>query len=234
MLSVSVDMKALEASRKEAEKVIGQLGETPARKTMIEAANAGLVNALRRHFAEREKEPHKTAGFPWFGQSYPKRYFWRGTHGDSVSERTSVTLSSPSRLEGRVTIASPALAHKLDPYEPEIKPTGGRKYLAIPASPIAARWDGMPRDFPGGLRFAFSKLPDGHWLPSLVAASRHKVRGQKGEENAVCYWLVHKVKTRYDANALPTAEAQTTAVTAAVRAAVQRILARRPSASRTP
>ena len=49
MLSVSVDMKALEASRKEVEKVIGQLGETPARKTIIEHANEGLVNAFSRH-----------------------------------------------------------------------------------------------------------------------------------------------------------------------------------------
>ena len=225
MLSLSIDSKALESSRKQAAKVIGTLGEHASRKTIIEAADAGLLNALRRHFAEREKEPHKTAGFPSFGQSYPKSYFWRGTHGDSVSERTRVTLSSPSRLEGRVTIASPALAHKLDPNPPDIKPTGGRKYLAIPASPIAAQWDGMPRDFPGGLRFAFSKLPDGHWLPSLVAASRHRVRGQKGEENAVCYWLVHKVRTRHDPNALPSQSAQTAAVTSAVRSAVQRILA---------
>lgn len=225
MLSLSIDPKALESSRKQAAKVIGTLGEHASRKTIIEAADAGLLDALRRHFAEREKEPHKTAGFPSFGQSYPKSYFWRGTHGDSVSERTRVTLSSPSRLEGRVTIASPALAHKLDPNPPDIKPTGGRKYLAIPASPIAAQWDGMPRDFPGGLRFAFSKLPDGHWLPSLVAASRHRVRGQKGEENAVCYWLVHKVRTRHDPNALPSQSAQTAAVTSAVRSAVQRILA---------
>ena len=225
MLSLSIDPKALEASRKQAAKVIGTLGEHASRKTIIEAADAGLLDALRRHFAEREKEPHQTAGFPWFGQSYPKSYFWRGTNGDSVSERTRVTLSSPSRLEGRVTIASPALAHKLDPNPPDIKPTGGRKYLAIPASPIAAQWDGMPRDFPGGLRFAFSKLPDGHWLPSLVAASRHKVRGQKGEENAICYWLVHKVKTRHDPNALPSQSTQTAAVTSAVRSAVQRILA---------
>ncbi len=226
MLSLSIDPKALEASRKQAAKVIGTLGEHASRKTIIEAADAGLLDALRRHFAEREKEPHQTAGFPWFGQSYPKRYFWRGTHGTSVDERTTVTLSSPSRLEGRVTIASPALAHKLDPNPPDIKPTGGRKYLAIPASPVAAQWDGMPRDFPGGLRFAFSKLPDGHWLPSLVAASRHRVRGQKGDENAVAYWLVHKVRTRHDPNALPSQSAQTAAVTSAVRSAVQHILAR--------
>lgn len=237
--SVEFDLQAFEATEKEAEKMFNKLGETPARKTIIEAANEGLVNALRRHFAMREKEMPKAAGFPWFGQRYPKRYFWRGTRGNSVAERIRVTLSSPARLVGQVSIASPALAHKLAENPPPIKPKGGRKYLAIPANSIAAAWDGMPRDFPGGLRFAFSMTPDGHWLPSLIAAENYKHRAKRsGRErkkfdgtgnagaNDVVYWLVHQVKTRRDMSAMPAQRVQTTAVTAAVRAAVQRILAR--------
>ena len=145
-------------------------------------------------------------------------------------------------MEGQVSVNSPALAHKLSTNPPEIKPKGGRRYLAIPASPIAAAWDGMPRDFPGGLRFAFSLTPDGHWLPSLIAAANYKKRLKDGSErkgynqegeirganagaNDVAYWLVHKVKTRHDPNAMPTRSALHDAATVAVGAAVRKLLA---------
>jgi hypothetical protein len=88
---------------KEAKKVYQKLDETTSRKTLIEAGNKGLLNALLKHFAMREKEPRKNSGFPCFGQQYPKRYFWRGTRGLSVSEKTRITLSSPSRMEGQVS-----------------------------------------------------------------------------------------------------------------------------------
>ena len=174
--SVEFDLQAFEATKKEAEKAFRKLGETPARKVLIEAANDGLVNALRRHFAMREQEMPKSTGFPWFGQPYPKRYFWQGT-----------------------------------------------------------------RDFPGGLRFAFSKTPDGSWLASLVAAGNYKRkdgrlamtgRGGKDGANDVVYWLVHKVRTRHDPHAMPTQESQLNAATAAVMIAVLKILAKRyPRAS---
>lgn len=237
--NIDIDYHRFEQSREETEKVIEKLDRSPARKALIEAANEGLISALRKHFALREKEMPKSTGFPWFGQRYPKRYFWRGTRGTSVAEQIRVTLSSPSRLIGQVSINSPALKHKLASNPPDIRPKGGRRYLTIPANPIAASWDGMPRDFPGGLRFAFSKTPDGHWLPSLIAVANYKKRAKKtGREtkafggsgnsgkNEIVYWLVHKVKTRRDLSAMPTQQAQTNAATAAVRTAVQRILAR--------
>ena len=214
--SVKFDLRAFEASRKGAERSFRRFEEPSARKTLIEAANAGLVNALRRHFAMRERESPKSSGFPCFGQAYPKRHFWYGTCGDSVADRIRVTLSSPARLVGRVSINSPALAHKLAANPPEIRPKGGRRYLAIPANPTAAAWDGRPRDFPGGLRFAFSRTPDGNVLPSLIAAG------------GVAYWLVHKARTRRDPNAMPTHGVQSRAAMSAVSAAVRQILARRP------
>lgn len=241
--SINFDLQSFEASHKEVKKVYQKLDETTSRKTLIEAGNEGLLNALLKHFAMREKEPRKSSGFPCFGQQYPKRYFWRGTRGLSVSEKTRITLSSPSRMEGQVSINSPALAHKLSANPPEIKPKGGRRYLAIPASPIAAAWDGMPRDFPGGLRFAFSLTPEGHWLPSLIAAANYKKRLKDGSEkkgfnkegltrganagaNDVAFWLVHKVKTRHDPNAMPSANTQHDAATAAVKTAVRKLLSR--------
>lgn len=238
--SVEFDLQAFEATKKEAEKAFQKLGEMPARKVLIEAANDGLVNALRRHFAMREQEMPKSTGFPWFGQPYPKRYFWRGTRGTSVAEQIRVTLSSPSRLVGQVSISSPALAHKLARNPPEIRPKGGRRYLAIPANPVAAGWDRRPRDFPGGLRFAFSKTPDGNWLASLVAAGNYKRkdgrlamtgRGGKDGANDVVYWLVHKVRTRHDPHAMPTQESQLNAATEAVRMAVLKILAKRDASA---
>ena len=237
--SVEFDLQAFEASQAEARKAYEKLGEDSSRKELIEAANDGLISALSRHFAMREKEMPKSTGFPWFGQHYPKRYFWRGTRGMSVSERIRVTLSSPARLVSQVSINSPALAHKLASSPPDIKPKGGRRYLAIPANPIAAAWDDMPRNFPGGLRFAFSITRDGHWLPSLIAAANYKRREKKtGREtkkfggsganagrNEVVYWLVHKVRTKRDLSAMPAQRVQVNAATSAVRTAVQRILA---------
>lgn len=239
--SFEIDMLAFERSQEEAQKVINILGEHKAKKTMIEAGSQGVINALKRHFASREKEAPKSTGFPWFGQHYPKRYFWRGTRGNSVAEKIRVTLSSPARLEGQVSIDSPALKHKLSTNPPPIKPKGGKRYLALPANPIAAQWDGMPRDFPGGLRFAFSKTPDGHWLPSLIAAQNYKHKAKKSGretkkfdgtgnagENEVVFWLVHKVKTRRDLAAMPHQRVMVKASEDAIRTAVRRILAQRP------
>ena len=239
--SFEIDMLAFERSQEEAQKVINILGEHKAKKTMIEAGSQGVINALKRHFASREKEPPKSTGFPWFGQHYPKRYFWRGTRGNSVAEKIKVTHSSPSRLEGQVTIESPPLKHKLMENPPPIKAKKSGGYLAIPANAIAAQWDGMPRDFPGGLRFAFSRTADGHWLPSLIAAQNYKHKAKKSGaekkrfdgtgnagENDVVFWLVHKVKTRRDLAAMPHQRVMVKASEDAIKTAVQRILAQRP------
>lgn len=194
--SVEFDLQAFEASENEADKAFRKFGEEPSRKAMIDAANEGLISALRKHFSQREQEMPKSTGFPWFGQHYPKRYFWRGTRGTSVAEQIRVTISSPSRLIGQVSINSPALAHKLSMNPPEIRPKGGRRLLAIPANPIAASWDGMPRDFPGGLRFAFSKTPDGNWLPSLIAASNYKRRRLVGTVPAEILDVKNKIRVK--------------------------------------
>ncbi len=228
------DLKEFETALKEAEKSVDKLFSPTNRKTLIEAANAGLVNGLRKYFRQREQMPSRKDGFPWFGQTYPKRYFWYGSRGTSVAERIRITLSSPARMVGQVKISSPALARMVSDHPQPIRPKGGRRYLAIPASPLAANWSGMPRDFPGGLRFAFSKTPDGNWLPSLVAASNVKrtgkgaggvaVGGKKGS-GEVAYWLVHKVNPRRDRTAMPSIHSQKAYARDAVAVAVKRILA---------
>ena len=155
MITLSLDENTLERGLQAARKSFSCADNPAFRKTLVEAGVAGVVNALRTHFREREREPENRFGFPKFGQSYPKRYFWYGTRGTSVAERIRIVRTSPAALDGQVAVNSPALAHKLSTNPPPIVPKGGRKYLAIPASPEAAGWSGRPRDFPGGLRLAF-------------------------------------------------------------------------------
>ena len=229
-MNIQVDVD--DAQIKAATKAVSFLEDAGNRKTVIEAANEGLANALRRHFSNREREPH-AVGWWNIGQgAFPKRYFWRGTRGTSVAEKIRTTLVSPARLEAQIAIDSPALAHKLNPNPPPIRPKGGRRYLAIPVNPNSAQWTGMARDFPGGLRFAYSRLA-GHWLPCLIAASNYKNgkgrftssgKGTKTGENEVVYWLVHQVATRHDPRALPDANEQRSAVQGAVMTAVANLL----------
>ena len=132
-----------------------------------------------------------------------------------------------------MSINSPALARKLAENPQPIRPKGGRRYLAIPASAVAANWTGSARDFPGGLRLAYSKTFDGHWLPSLVAASNFKrvshahggvVSGGKSGANDVVFWLVHKTNPRRDKTAMPTRFQQQAAASAAVHAALRSLM----------
>lgn len=231
--SVKFDLQSFESSHKRVEKVYRKFGETTSRKTLIEAGNEAIVDALKRHFALREKDPPKSSGFPNYGQIYPKNYFWRGTRGNSLAEKIRVPYSSPDKLISYISIDSPALAHKLSTNPPPITPTGGRKYLAIPANPAAASWSGMPRDFPGGLRFAFSKTPDGHWLPSLVAANNYlnkndalsaNDKAAKKGANSLVYYLVRKAQTKHDPNALPQQRDLLSKALNAIKTAVKVIL----------
>lgn len=227
-LEVEVDESQIRA----VEKAASLLKDDANRRTITEAANAGLIAALKRHFAARERESHAIGWWNLGAGDFPKRYFWRGTRGTSVSERIRTALIVPSVMEATVAIDSPELAHKLAQHPPPIKPKGGRRYLAIPATPAAAQWTGQARDFPGGVRFAFTQMT-GIWLPCLVAASNYRRsngrlasggKGGKTGANTVVYWLVKKVNTAHDPRALPTLEERREAVTKAVSAAVRGLI----------
>ena len=191
MLAIQLDEKTLEKSVKATRKSFS-LTENPAlRKTLIEAGIEGIVNALRQHFKAREAEPENRFGFPKFGQSYPKRYFWYGNRGLSVAEQIRVSFTSPNSLTGQVSIKSPALAHKVARNPPLIIPKGGRKYLTIPASPAAAAWVGSARDFPGNKDKSVR-----HW------------------------WFVRRVQTAHDPRALPTNQELQAAASKAIKSAL--------------
>ena len=223
-VSIHVDADDLAAGRAR----LQRFDRLDVRKTLIDAGQAGLINCLRSHFAQREREPHQNTGFPAFGQSFPKRYFWRGTRGNSVAEKLRVVYSSPDRLEAHIAIDSPALAHKLAPNPPDIRPTGGRKYLAVPANPAAAGWTGRPKDFPGGLRFGYTYVPNlEHWLPALFAARNYKNKSGKASakdgksgQNDLVYYLIRHAKTRHDPRALPADDVALSAVQSAVARAL--------------
>ena len=229
---MNVKVEINEAQIAAASKNVCFLENEDNRRTLIEAANEGLASALRRHFAAREREPH-VVGWWNNGATYPKRYFWRGTRGTSVAEHIRTTLVSPQRLEAQVSIDSPALKHKLAQNPQPIRPTGGRKYLAIPASPQAAQWTGTARDFPYKLRFERWRRPNGSWISALIArqnfltksgrwnkSGKAKLRQGQGQ---VVYWLVHQVRTRHDPNALPSNSTMSSAVNAAVSNAIRHI-----------
>ena len=223
----------IECNIEPAKKLLGKIDAT-AMQTVLQAASAGARNASIKHFRSRNSEPSKSEGFPRFGESYPKSNFWSGV-AKSVGE---VTIQGDTAT---IAIGSPALAHKANPTPPVIKPKGGRKYLAIPANARAAGFAGMPRDFLGGsMRFGFAETPDGRTMPALLATRDHMrtiKRGKKaGQRSAtdidaqqtsghgdVQYWLVHKVQTKYDPNAMPSDEILTTAATRAATSALNRI-----------
>ena len=223
---MQVEIEINEQQAQVAAKNIQFLENEGNRKTVIEAADSALVASLRRHFADREKEPH-VVGWWNRGLAYPKRYFWRGTSGTSVAEKIRTTLVSPQRLEAQVSIDSPALKHKLANNPPPIRPKGGRKFLAIPASQQAAQWTGTARDFPYKLRFERWRRPDGSWISALIARQNFLTKSGKAKlrqgQGQVVYWLVHQVRTRHDPNALPSNPVMTSAVNAAVANAIRHI-----------
>ena len=228
---MQVEIEINEQQAQVAAKNISFLENEENRKTVIEAADSALVVSLRLHFAEREKEPH-VIGWWNRGLSYPKRYFWRGTR-TSVSDQIRTTLVSPQRLEAQVSIDSPALKHKLDQNPQPIRPKGGRKYLAIPASPQAAQWTGTARDFPYKLRFERWRRPDGSWISALIARQNFLTKGGRMDKSGraklrqgqgqVVYWLVHQVRTRHDPSAMPSNSTMSSAVNAAVSNAIRHI-----------
>jgi len=205
-------------------------------RTILEAGSAGVRNAAVKHFRSRNSEPAKSEGFPRFGEAYPKSNFW-----SNVAKSVGEVVINSTNDTAYITIDSPALAHKADTNPPVIKPKGGRRYLAIPANARAAGFAGMPRDFLGGsMRFGFAETPDGDMMPALLATRDHLKTFKKGKKAGqramatldkqqtsghgdVQYWLVRKVQTRHDPNAMPSNESLTTAATRAANTALNQL-----------
>jgi hypothetical protein len=229
--------QTIECDISSAQKMLGQLN-AQAVGTILQAAAQGVRNAAIKHFRTRNSEPAKSEGFPRFGESWPKSNFWSGV-AKKVGE---VTVQGDSAT---IAISSPALAHKADPNPKPITPKGGRKFLAIPANARAAAYAGMPKDFGGGkMKFGYAETPEGKMMPALlIARTTNLYKGIDREErkelrkkrvpmsirqDEVQYWLVRKVQTKHDPEALPADDALTTAATRAAQSALNQ-LARQPT-----
>jgi hypothetical protein len=228
-----MDGQTIECDIEPARKLLGQLN-AQAIGTILQAAAQGVRNAAIKHFRSRNSEPANSEGFPRFGESWPKSNFWSGV-------AKSVGVVTVQGDTATVPISSPALAHKADHNPSPITPKGGRKFLAIPANARAAGFPGMPRDFLGGdLRFGFAQTPEGRTMPALLATRDHMKTLKKGKNAGqrlataieaqqttghgdVQYWLVRKVQTKHDPEALPADGALTTAATRAAQSALNQL-----------
>jgi len=223
----------IECDIEPARKLLGRLDAT-AMQAVLQDAGVGVRNAAVKHFRARNSEPATSDGFPRFGESWPKSNFWSDV-AESVGD---VTIQGGTAT---IVVSSPALAHKAATNPPVITPKGGRKYLAIPANARAAAFDGFPREFLGGsMRFGFAQTPDGATLPALLATRDHLKTIKKGKKAGqrvmatldkqqtsghgdVQYWLVRKVQTHHDPNAMPSNELLTTAATRAAQTALNQL-----------
>ena len=118
-MQMEIEIKGLKKTIEGLEKDLSNLS-----RLALEAASAGVRNALDEHFRRRQTEPRRDELNP--------QGFWSGNSGFSVREsiRPTVFRGNVATIE----IDSPALAHKVNPNPPLIKPKGGRKYLTIPVN----------------------------------------------------------------------------------------------------
>lgn len=147
-------------------------------KTILDAGSAGLRSCLERHFIARQKEPRK--------DGFPPQGFWANTNGKSVNESIQPTVFTAAKAT--IPIASAALAHKIDPSPPPIRPKRA-KFLTLPA--IAAAATRPARDIPD-LKFGYAPTGEGE-----------KKRPALLQNGIVYYWLARQVHTPHDPRALP-------------------------------
>ena len=177
---------------------------------VLREAAGGVRYALQEHFKRRQAEPRKD-GFPAQG-------FWVGSRdrgaGVPVNMQMQDTVFAADRAV--ISIDSPALAHKLDPSPPPIRPGAGKKYLTIPATAEAA--GRSARDFPA-LVFEYV-LPGGGSAPARGGGSGARPALVAKSSGKVYFWLARLVRTPHDPDALPSDERLVRAASDAARQAV--------------
>lgn len=156
---------------------------------ILQAASAGVRNALDDHFRRRQMEPRRDELNP--------QGFWSGNNGFSVREHIKPTIFKGPIAT--IEIDSPALAHKLNPNPPVIKPKGGRKYLTIPVNNATVVRGRKARDF------------------DLVRKGNTLV---DRETKVPMYILARQVQTHHDPRALPSDDTLISAALAAIRDAL--------------
>lgn len=189
----------------------------------IRSASAQSVrNGLVDHFRARQAEGN--------ARGWQDKGFWDSNRGDAVTKQIRRPM-----VEGDATIIaidSPALAHKITGGD--VKPTGGRRYLAIPETQEAYLAESVRSHLGGRLAFVYGLYKDGSWRPALAATDNYLKRITRGRQagqerlarrnerassggGAVQFWLVRSVRHKPDARALPpTADLAEAASSAAI------------------
>lgn len=123
-MKLSIEVKDEETRRRLAalEAAVGG----PGRRDLMAALGKGLEQDLQRHFLRRNREPGKGR---MFGRAMPKQNFW-------ARMRRATAYQRSSEEEAVVAVSDPAMAARV--RGAVIKPTGGRRNLAIPVRPEAA------------------------------------------------------------------------------------------------
>jgi len=132
---------------------------------------------LRRHFSVLNRIPNK--------RGFRKTNFWNRI-------RNSTTFTKFDANSAEVSIQDGAFAAKL--HGATIRPTGGRKFLAIPA--VSSRNGISPRSANDQASFFFYRTKAGK--PTLAMNRRGNVEIQ--------YFLIRSAKVPKEPNALPKAE----------------------------
>lgn len=149
------------------------------RRKLLAAAAAKVRTRLIKHFGERQREGNR--------HGWPSRYFWRGSRGQSVAEKTQV--GAITDVSATVVIASAPFAFKV--RGGVIVPRRGR-YLAIPRT-AEAYAAGSPRE--GGIPGLFFVRRRGSESAFLATRQGGRLIGH--------YRLVRRVRQQKDTRALP-------------------------------
>jgi hypothetical protein len=177
-MSVTVTISRNDASRDVA-LVHDALKSPEQRKALMKVLGTRAESELRKWFFQLDHEsPNK--------QGWPRQHFWA-----RIGKRTAFDPSKTTPDAATIVVSDPALAAKV--YGATIKPTQGRKALAIPL--VAAAYGVQPRSgiIPG--LFVFRRK-DGNGA-FLVA------RDQKGGPLTFYYRLLSQVTVPKDPLALP-------------------------------
>lgn len=176
MMKIKVEIEDQELRRKMAE--LRASTDGPKRRALMLVLGKGLEQDLQKHFRRRDAEPNK--------KGWKKQHFWSRM-------RKATSLTGATKDGATVTIADPAMAAKV--HGATIRPTGGRKYLAIPAREEVYGTE------PG--KKGSQLIKDLFVRRAKKTGKPYLARREEDGSLAAYYWLVRKVQMPADPRALP-------------------------------
>lgn len=159
-------------------------------KQIAAAARLGVTDFFTEKNAAMFAAQQTTSGKPKLGHV--------GLFAEFAESISISTTASAAML----TVNHVAIRQRI--YGGTIKPTGGRRYLAIPAAQEA--YGKRPRgDYDGQLKFSLAAHPDGGWRPALVrdvSAVRARKKKTAPTSPFVLFWLIRQAVQKPDPTAM--------------------------------